>query len=409
MKKSILLAITVALVFAFANSVYAAETFKIGVITSLSGSLATGGNVTKQGYDMWAEKVNKAGGIEIKGKKYPVKLIYCDAQSEPSQAASAAERLATREKVDFVLGPYASSITLAAAPVLEKYKIPMITGSAESPLIWREKFKYTFGTIPPVNFTGSGPLKTIAKLKPAPKKAVIVGSNDAFSKATAETFKTIAEELKIKVVKYDIVPSGQDLTPYLSAVRALRPDVIAFGGHDEELIRLVKVLRQINYAPKALLMHYGVTEPAFIEALGKDAEQIWGASVWTSTLNTKGEMIWKDAKSYAADIKKAYKITPDYTMAACSAAGVAFQSAVMGIEAVPPLDASEKLALVKALEGLDIQTFYGPIKFASEGEYFHSNIGLTPLSLQIQNGNPVIVGPENFKEAAAQYPMKSWK
>lgn len=409
MKKSILLAITVALVFAFANSVYAAETFKIGVITSLSGSLATGGNVTKQGYDMWAEKVNKAGGIEIKGKKYPVKLIYCDAQSEPSQAASAAERLATREKVDFVLGPYASSITLAAAPVLEKYKIPMITGSAESPLIWREKFKYTFGTIPPVNFTGSGPLKTIAKLKPAPKKAVIVGSNDAFSKATAETFKTIAEELKIKVVKYDIVPSGQDLTPYLSAVRALRPDVIAFGGHDEELIRLVKVLRQINYAPKALLMHYGVTEPAFIEALGKDAEQIWGASVWTSTLNTKGEMIWKDAKSYAADIKKAYKITPDYTMAACSAAGVAFQSAVMGIEAVPPLDALEKLALVKALEGLDIQTFYGPIKFASEGEYFHSNIGLTPLSLQIQNGNPVIVGPENFKEAAAQYPMKSWK
>ena len=409
MKKSILLAITVALVFAFANSAYAAETFKIGVITSLSGSLATGGNVTKQGYDMWAEKVNKAGGIEIKGKKYPVKLIYGDAQSEPSQAASAAERLATREKVDFVLGPYASSITLAAAPVLEKYKIPMITGSAESPLIWREKFKYTFGTIPPVNFTGSGPLKTIAKLKPAPKKAVIVGSNDAFSKATAETFKAIAEELKIKVVKYDIVPSGQDLTPYLSAVRALRPDVIAFGGHDEELIRLVKALRQINYAPKALLMHYGVTEPAFIEALGKDAEQIWGASVWTPTLNTKGEMIWKDAKSYAADIKKAYKITPDYTMAACSAAGVAFQSAVMGIEAVPPLDALEKLALVKALEGLDIQTFYGPIKFASEGEYFHSNIGLTPLSLQIQNGNPVIVGPENFKEAAAQYPMKSWK
>jgi branched-chain amino acid transport system substrate-binding protein len=83
----------------------ARDFFKIGVITSLSGDLATGGNVTKRGYDLWADEVNKSGGIDIKGKKYPVKLFYGDAQSEPSQGASAAERLATQEKVDMVLGP----------------------------------------------------------------------------------------------------------------------------------------------------------------------------------------------------------------------------------------------------------------------------------------------------------------
>ena len=48
--------------------------FKVGVITSLSGDLATGGNVTKRGYDLWANAVNEQGGIEIDGKKYPVKL-----------------------------------------------------------------------------------------------------------------------------------------------------------------------------------------------------------------------------------------------------------------------------------------------------------------------------------------------
>ncbi len=408
MKRKIFWPVLLFFVLFLVTTANAGDTFRIGVITSLSGSLATGGNVTKQGYDLWAAKVNEAGGIEINGKKYKVELIYADAQSEPSQAASAAERLATQEKVDFVLGPYSSGVTLAAAPVLEKYKIPMITGSAESPLIWRQKFKYTFGTIPPVNFTGSGPLKTIASLKPAPRRAVIIGSNDAFSKATAETFKAICKELKIKIVKYDIVPSGQDLTPYLSAVRALRPDIIAFGGHDEELIKLVKVLRQINYAPKALVMHYGVTEPAFVKALGKDAEEVWGASVWTPTLPTNGTIIWKDAKSYAADIRKAYKIEPDYTMAGCSAAGLAFQAAVKSIKATPPLDESERLTLVKALESLDIQTFYGRIKFADKGEFFHANIGLIPLSLQIQNGKPVIVGPANYKEADPKYPMTPW-
>ena len=412
MKKLAFLVMVMVMALAIANPLIAEDDrdfFKIGVITSLSGSLATGGNVTKQGYDIWAQKVNEAGGIDVNGKKYKVKLFYGDAQSEPSQAASAAELLAAQEKVDFVLGPYSSGVTLAAAPVLEKYKIPMITGSAESPLIWREKFKYTFGTIPPVNFTGSGPLQSLVKLSPAPKTAVIIGSNDAFSKATAETFKSYCEKLGIKVLKYDIVPSGQDLTSYLSAVRVRRPDVIAFGGHDEELIRLVKTLRQINYTPKALLMHYGVTEPAFVEALGQDAEQVFGASVWTPALDTKGDLIWKDAKSYAEDIKKAFGNSPDYTYAGCSSAGLAFQAAIMKAGVTPPMDEKEKLALVEALEKLDIHTFYGPIRFAGEGEFYHANIGLTPLTMQIQNGAAVIVGPENLKKADVQYPMKSWK
>ena len=129
-------AVTLALVLGLAvGPVMAADEFKIGVITSLSGDLATGGSVTKRGYDLWAKAVNAAGGIEIGGKKYPVRLVYGDDQSQPAQAASAAERLAAQEKVDAVLGPYASGTTIAAAPVLEKYKVPMITGSAESPLI----------------------------------------------------------------------------------------------------------------------------------------------------------------------------------------------------------------------------------------------------------------------------------
>src|SRR6185369_17681628 len=178
-----------------ATQIFAADakTFKVGVITELSGDLATGGNITKRGYDLWAQEVNAKGGIDIKGKKYQVKLIYADAQSNPAAGAAAAERLITQEKVDFILGPYSSGVTIAVAPVVEKYKIPMITGSAESPLIWTNKFLYTFGTVPPINFTGATPIKTLSELNPAPKTAVILGSNDTFSKAPAEAFKKAAE------------------------------------------------------------------------------------------------------------------------------------------------------------------------------------------------------------------------
>ena len=79
------------------------------------------------------------------------------------------------------------------------------------------------------------------------------------------------------------------------------------------------------------------------------------------------------------------------------------------MNAPPPLDDAKKLALVETLEKLDIQTFYGPIRFSSEGEFYHANTGLTPLALQIQGGRTVIIGPEAYQEAPAQYPMKPWK
>ncbi|MFW6374476.1 MAG: ABC transporter substrate-binding protein [Thermodesulfobacteriota bacterium] len=410
MKRIILLACLFA--FCLSPAAFAeeeADHFKVGVITSLSGDLATGGNVTKRGYDLWAKAVNEAGGIDIQGKKYPVKLIYGDAQSEPSQGASAAERLATQEKVDFVLGPYSSGVTLASAPVLEKYKIPMITGSAESPLIWEQKFKYTFGTIPPVNYTGATPIQTLAELPNPPQTAVILGSNDTFSKATAEAFKKACEDQGIKVRKFNIVPSGQDLTPFMSAVKVLRPDLVAFGGHDEELINLVKSLRQINYTPKALVMHYGVTEPTFVESLEKYAEGAMGASVWTDSVQTRSDLLWKDAAEYTKAAEKAYGVPADYTQAGSSTAGIAFQAALQQINATPPLDESERENLIQALESLDIQTFYGHLKFAEKGQFYHSNVGITPLTIQIQGGKTVIVGPEKDAQKPVVYPMTPWE
>jgi len=411
MKRAILSTLALAASLTLAGTAPAEEAknvFKVGVVTELSGDLATGGNVTKRGYDLWAQEVNAKGGIEIKGKKYPVKLYYADAQSNPASGASAAERLITQEKVDFILGPYSSGVTLAVAPVVEKYKVPMITGSAESPLIWTNKFLYTFGTVPPINFTGATPIQTLKGLNPAPKTAVILGSNDTFSKATAEAFKSAAEAAGIKILKFNIVPAGQDLTPLLSAVRGLKPDLIAFGGHDEELIKLVKSLRQINYTPKALLMHYGVTEPAFLDALGKDSNQVIGAAVWTATAKTKSKILWPNAANYAAAALKAFNTPADYTQAGSSAAGIAFQVALQKIGATPGMSEAQRTKLIKALEEVDIDSFYGKIKFATSGQYYHANVGMTPLTIQIQNGKVVVIGPKSSIEAAPQYPMAPW-
>jgi branched-chain amino acid transport system substrate-binding protein len=156
-------------------------------------------------------------------------------------------------------------------------------------------------------------------------------------------------------------------------------------------------------------MHYGVTEPAFVEALGKDANQVIGAAVWTATAKTKSKILWPTAASYAAASIKTFNTPADYTQAGSSAAGIAFQVALQKIGATPGMSEALRTQLIKALEQVDIDTFYGKVKFATTGQYYHANVGMTPLTVQIQDGKTVIIGPTASKEAAPQYPMKAWK
>ncbi len=383
--------------------------FKIGVVTSLSGELAFGGNVTKRGYDLWADTVNGLGGINIAGKKYKVTLVYADDQSTPATAAVAGERLITQEQVDFILGPYASGTTLALAPITEKYKMPHVTGSAESPLIWLRKFKYTFGTIPAVTLIAQASIKTLAKdVSPKPKTIAILGIDDAFSKFAAEAFKTTAEKEGLKVLKYEIVPEGSDYTPPMSAIKALNPDIFAMGNHEKAAIEMMKIAKELKFNPKAFVQHYGMTTPDFRKGLGPDTEFVFGTSVWTPNLKHEGTTLFKKPQEYADAFKKKFGTDPDYTEAASTAAGIAFQEALGAIKAKPPLTQGQKDALVGALEKLNIKTFYGQIKFATEGDFYHDNAGLQPIALQYQGGKTVEVGPGKLRVVAPKYPTPTW-
>ncbi len=135
--------------------------FRVGMVTSLSGADAFGGNLTRRAYDFWAETINAKGGVEAAGQKYKVKMFYADDQSEPATGADGAERMIVQDHVEVILGPYTSGVQLAVDPICSKYKVPLLGGSAESPKVWLAKPKYSYGIIPAVDLTADKSLAVL--------------------------------------------------------------------------------------------------------------------------------------------------------------------------------------------------------------------------------------------------------
>ncbi|MDX8449903.1 amino acid ABC transporter substrate-binding protein [Mesorhizobium captivum] len=386
-----------------------AATFKAGVITSLSGENILGGNLTKQGYDLWAEAINAKGGVEVAGERFKVDMFYGDDQSSPATGADAAERLIVQNGVDVLFGPYTSGSTIAVQPICQKYQVPMISGSAESPNVWKAKPEFNFGIIPAVDTTSGLSLGVLAKLSnPAAKTVAVISVNEPFSKETGEGFRDGAKDAGLDLVTYELVPPEGDLTPVISKIAALNPDIIAVGGHEEVLINVVKTSKSLNYRPKALIMHYGITNPAFAQALGADADGTTGVVVWLPTVSYKDD-VFGTAKDFAQMAQKKLGGEPDYTAAACAASGLVLGDALKRLGKKPALAPEDRVALKDAIAETDIQTFYGPIKFEKDGPHYHDNIQPVPVLVQIQGGKTVAVGPKEAAAADYIYPLPAWK
>lgn len=107
----------------------------VGEYGSLTGSTATFGLSTNKGIKMALDEVNEKGGVKTK----KIKLITLDDQGKPDEAAAAVTRLITQNKVVAVIGEVASSLTEAAAPFAQQYKIPLITPSSTNPSITKDR------------------------------------------------------------------------------------------------------------------------------------------------------------------------------------------------------------------------------------------------------------------------------
>jgi len=383
------------------------DAFKLGVVTSLSGDLRFGGQVTRRGYELWQQVVNEQGGIEIGESSHEVELVFTDAQSNPSTGADAAARMVSQENVDAVLGPYSSNVTLAVVPIMEQNQMPHITGSAESPQIWQEQPQYTFGTIPTVTIIADEATTDLLGLDPQAESVYITGVNEPFSRSTAEAMRTAAENAGVEVLNFELFPRGTDYTNVVTEAKNAGPDLHLHGGHIGSHTSLINAAQELDYTPNGFMFHYGVNTDSYKEGAGDGAPYTFGATVWLPQVERESGVLFDSPRAYVEASESAYDVAPDYTQAGSTAAGIVFGEAFRELGASPPLSQDQKDELVSVLEEIQVETFYGTVDFETEGEYYHNNVETTPLAIQLDQDNaPVIVGSEG--EGEPTYPVPAW-
>ncbi len=406
MRKLCLGVIIVGLVIVLSSGIGSAQQkFRIGYADPLTGTFGRDGNLVKDAYNFWAELVNSKGGIEVKGKKYPVELTVIDDKSTAAENAKFTEKLITEDKVDLILGGFGSDSVFAGSAVAEKYKYPLISGAASSNKLFERGFKYYFSTIGKATEEVRGCVDLVQILSPKPKTGAIIGSDILFTSLACEGYKKYAAQNGIEIVLNELFPiTLQDYNSMLLKVKQKNPDILFVGSHLMVAMKTIKAMKEIDFTPKMVTFSYGPTVPDFVKNLGRDAEFVLAASEWAPNLPYK-DSLFGTARQFNENYFKKCGRYPDYVEAASAAGAYAMQIAIEKLGITPPVKEEDRVRLMEELHKQSLMTFYGVVKFGPDG----ANEAHPPVVVQIQNGKLVNVFPKNAAEAAPWYPMKPWK
>jgi branched-chain amino acid transport system substrate-binding protein len=366
-------------------------TIVFGAPLPITGGLAPEAAKAQQGYNLWADTVNAAGGIKVGDKKMKVKIVYVDYQSNTPRAVQATEKLITQQKVNFLFAPFGSGATKASSALAAKYKMVTLAPTASSPQVYDRGNKYLFGIYTP-NATLTVPLVNIVKGSGKNLKTLaILARNDFFPLALARQMKASAKAGGIKVVfEEKFAVNTLDHSATLTQMKALKPDWIFVAGYinDNALVR--KQMLDLKVKAPVVTMLTGPSYPEFITAAGKaGAENVTGAAWWHPALQYKSNDIFGSTQGYVNTFKKKFGFVPDYGHASHTAVGVIFQ---MAIEKAGSIDREKVRA---ALASLKANTFHGPMSFSGTGQAD----SYKPPVFQIQGGKTVIIYPQVVKQA----------
>ncbi|HEY8015138.1 MAG TPA: amino acid ABC transporter substrate-binding protein [Dongiaceae bacterium] len=369
----------------------AADPVRIGFSISKTGLFAAAAPSQLNAYELWRDQVNAQGGLDVGGTKRPIEFVVYDDQSNPAQAVRIYEKLITDDKVDLLLAPWGTPIHFAIAPVLEKYKFPMVGNSAASAKLRDIKPGYIW--FPTSAIPDKMGVELAAMLKANKVSSIaLLSSVLPFSKEIKSFLLPALDKEGIKVlVNEEYPPDVTDMTAMLSAVKSAKPDGVIVLSYPSDSVLYAKQAKELGIDAPFEFVLVGPTMDFFQKVLGSASNDIVTIGHWSPSRKD-----WPLAKPfYDAYVARFHEI-PDHLDSA-----LAYISCEILQQAVAKAGLDHE-KLREAIASTTFDTINGPIQFKGV-----ENITTPTSFLQVQGDKIELVWPPSVATAPYQ-PKTSW-
>ncbi|HKM87435.1 MAG TPA: amino acid ABC transporter substrate-binding protein [Xanthobacteraceae bacterium] len=377
------------------------DTITIGMTESQTGALNVDSLSQQRGAEMWRDEVNAAGGIKAGGKSYKVKFVTYDDQSVGGRVQQLYTRLIVQDKADFLFSPYSSGLNAPAAVISEQYgKIMLDTGGAEAKPFELGN-KYLFQVLSKADDYLAGAVEALPLKSPHAKIAVVY-SDDPFSKAVLAVAKERAKKAGLEIVMDEsYAPSTTDFGPIVNKIVSSNADAFLGGGHYPDGATLARQM----YDQKANLKWVSILVAPDDEKFGQLGPAALGISVpsqWEIQVSYKPQF-GPTTPEFAKAFQAKYNAQADYHSATGYTGGALLQHAIEQAGSIDP----EKVTA--ALNAMDVTTFFGHVKFATDPAHHGLQIAHAMVLAQWQMVNGKlgrqVVWPDAAKSADLLYPI----
>jgi len=372
------------------------ETIKIGASAPKTGPLAGGSTVTYwPNVKLWVEQVNARGGLKLKSGKAKIELIEYDDRTNPGEAIKNIQRLATQDKVDFILAPYGTGFNLATAPIFNKYGYPLITHTAITDKIDALTKRYdniffTLGTTTDFSVSVVNILKKMRTDGVIGNKVAMVNVADAFGIEMANAARPVFKKEGFDIVYDKSYPLGSpDLSPVVRGAKDAGPDAFVAWSYPPDTFALTAQAKVQGLSPKAFYTAVATAFPAYGGKFGAAAEGVLGAG---GINPDTGAM-----KKYFAAHKKATGKSPDYW-----ASGMVYATFQILEKSIEAIGSKDRKAIIEHIKKTTFDTVMGPIKFKNQNNEKYWTVG------QWQGGKFYGVSSTGRPGAKAVKPKTGW-
>lgn len=376
------------------------QTLTLGGSMSLTGDNADLGKLYKDAYELTIQKINEQGGVEAgDGNTYELEMILRDDETDASKSKGIYQELIDREGVDYLLGPYSSTVTLPASAVAAQNQKPMVEGGGASPEIFAQGNEWIFGLLPTANKYALSAVDMAMAQDPAPKKAALLAEDDTFSQSTARGVRAKIESTSgLSLAVDETFPSStSDLSTNLGKVREAGADILILAAHQKHAIIMAKQLESQQVDVDMAMATVGSLNDSFKEETGANGDYVYGPSSWAINADFE-DPVFGSTSGFADAIKSNYGYNPDYHSAAGTTVIQTFVNAFESVDELTPTKVRN------AIRDIQFTSAYGSIAFDSKGII---NKEMLLYQWQPEKGKQ-IVWPENVQQSAPIYPMPAW-